>query len=373
MDENKLVPFFLILVAVIIINLLQYKFLYKEYQIDPLDFPHYYENDLKIYPSINVEYCKKYKLDRTSILKLNGYEKDITVVAQLTFDRISRLSSLQNRWNSYISTVLFLRTSVPLDEFKPEEIIERINFSFPNLILGNNIHFHFVVAHQDLPRYPLNELRNISWKYVTTKKIFILDIDFIPSKNFMVELNQLPKRIMTRLEKKYLVLVFSAWDYACTDLLKEDTCDRVSPTLSDHDSQRSTNITKWIGTNQAYQVEYSLYYEPYFISSVDIPKYDELFTIGHDKTQHTYELAAAGYEFWVMPKAYVAHIPHPPEVSHSLLNKYYSYDMAWTQWTKFVRRIYKNYQGFNMYCLGEQTMNHGNPFIRAIRKFICYL
>lgn len=373
MGENGLVQFFLILAGVLILNSLQYNFLYKEYQIDPQDFPHYYENELKIYPSINSEFCKKYNLNRTPLLKGRGYEKDITVVAQLTFDRITRLFSLQNRWSSYISTVLFLRSDVPLEDFKPEEIIERIKFSHPNLILGDNIDFHFVIAHKDLSRYPLNELRNISWKYVKTQKIFILDIDFIPDKDFIEHLNKVPERIFKRLEKKLLVLCISAWDFACLNSDNENTCERLGPTLSNHDSQKASNVTRWISSEEPYQVEYELYYEPYFIAHVDIPRYDELFTIGHDKTEHTYELAAAGYEFWIMPHGYIGHIPHPKEISHSLLNKYYSYDGAWSAWTKFVRRIYRNYNGFNLYCLGEQTMNHGNPFIRAIRKFICYL
>jgi hypothetical protein len=363
--------FALTCLIIMTVNFIHYTQLQLQPVINPEDFRHYFQGPLKIYPDVSGEYRGTNGIVPQNTL-VHKIEEDITAIAMLTPDRLSRLASLARRWSGPISFVLYLKTEHSVAMYSPKSILDRLHRKFPFIFERQNMQMHVVVAAHSYKKFPMNELRNISWKYVKTPLIFILDVDFIPSKNLNIQLSRISPEIWGRLRRKYLVLVVPAWDYGCTDGYNEETCELVSPTLGNHDSQRASDVSRWLSAEEAYQVQYSMYYEPYFIASVDIPIYDESFTIGHDKTEHTYELVANGYEFWILPKAYIAHIPHPPSVAHSLNNDYYDYDLAWSQWIKFVRRIYRS-TGYHFYCDGEQLVNHGNPFIRLIRKFICFI
>lgn len=370
MEEYR-INFLICFVLIVVVNLIQYRFILTPSEYAKENFDYYLQGDMKIYPDVSNQYRIAENIAPQEF-SAHFIESDITAIAMLTPDRLSRLASLARRWSGPISFVLFLRTYKQPHVWTPSDILARISKKFPFIFTRVNIHMHIVLVHNSFNRFPMNELRNIAWKFVKTPKIFILDVDFIPSADIHKELLKVKPELWIMIKERKAALVISAWDYGCVDGYDEETCEVYGPMLGNHDSQLASNMTKWVRATDPYPVEYRMYYEPYFIASSEIPKYDELFTIGHDKTEHTYELVASGIQFWVLPRAYIAHIPHPPSVSHSLSNDYYSYDGAWSQWIKFVRRVYRQY-GYHRYCDGIQKVPHGNPFIRLIRPYICYL
>ena len=54
-------------------------------------------------------------------------------------------------------------------------------------------------------------------------------------------------------------------------------------------------------------------FEPYVVVRRDVVAYDERFLgFGWNKVSHAMELHAQGYQFDVLPNAYVVHSPHAP-------------------------------------------------------------
>jgi len=84
-------------------------------------------------------------------------------------------------------------------------------------------------------------------------------------------------------------------------------------------------------------------YEPYvLLDKRQSPWYDELFVgYGNDKTSYTYELVAAGFDFYVAPNSFIFHLDHglPSWRQYSS----YHWMLPWTRWATFVRRVRKQY------------------------------
>lgn len=61
------------------------------------------------------------------------------------------------------------------------------------------------------------------------------------------------------------------------------------------------------------QVSWEPDYEPYIVARRDIHQYDNRFVgFGWNKVAHIMELEAKGTEFWVLPDAFIVHMPHAP-------------------------------------------------------------
>jgi len=79
----------------------------------------------------------------------------------------------------------------------------------------------------------------------------------------------------------------------------------------------ATNFAKWHSASAPYPVQYEDGFEPYMIASRTwLPRYDDAFTgYGMNKVSHVYAVAAAGGEFVVMPRHFVAAHEHPKSSS----------------------------------------------------------
>jgi len=78
-----------------------------------------------------------------------------------------------------------------------------------------------------------------------------------------------------------------------------------------------TNYPRWYKSKYAYEIPYTLYFEPYYIARLGKeypPRYDERFVnFGINKAQQAFELKAAGYSFTVLPDVFVIDIAQPKE------------------------------------------------------------
>lgn len=92
-----------------------------------------------------------------------------------------------------------------------------------------------------------------------------------------------------------------------------------------------TNYAKWRISTQPYKVDWNHDFEPYIVVSRDIPKFDQRFVgFGWNKVSHIMELDVLGYQYYVLPNAFMIHMPHAP-----------SFDIAKFRSSSIYRRCLK--------------------------------
>jgi hypothetical protein len=136
--------------------------------------------------------------------------------------------------------------------------------------------------------------------------------------------------------------------FHCIQNKLKHSCKKGAPLLSDNVSQFPINITRWRESSSTYKIDYYLHFEPYVIVSYDSPRYSEIFNIGNDKTSHIYEIFANKYEFHVIPKLFISHIPHD-NVGTAVQSNKFSYFIANINWILFDIRI-RDKLKFYYYC-----------------------
>lgn len=105
---------------------------------------------------------------------------DITLVTQISFERMDRLASQIKRFQKGdISASIFIQIEMFKNKFQSNIYLinEYMVENFPEL---KNINIHLVLGMD----YKINTLRNIAIQYSKTDMIFIVDGDIIPEKNF---------------------------------------------------------------------------------------------------------------------------------------------------------------------------------------------
>eukprot|EP00055_Hartaetosiga_balthica_P009510 m.38020 g.38020 ORF g.38020 m.38020 type:complete len:264 (+) comp6772_c0_seq3:1412-2203(+) len=82
-------------------------------------------------------------------------------------------------------------------------------------------------------------------------------------------------------------------------------------------SHFATNYEKWAKASTPYSIHYMDMFEPYVIVPKNgMPRFDESFVgYGMNKISFAMELYAGGFEFVVVPDAWVIHLPHIPSKS----------------------------------------------------------
>ena len=103
-----------------------------------------------------------------------------------------------------------------------------------------------------------------------------------------------------------------------------------------------------LSSEKLYEVSFSNEFEPYYIAKMSIPLFNSSFVDrGGNFAQQTYEMAAGGYRFFVLPKVFlldIPHIPHdkgagiPPSTSQSATNGSLSKPLNIFQKRKIPRR-----------------------------------
>ncbi|VDP67041.1 unnamed protein product [Echinostoma caproni] len=175
----------------------------------------------------------------------------VTLISQMSYQRLHRLEQLVSTWSGPISIALYLteQEAYNLSIFVAEsEILSR----------RRNIGYHVMFVEGSM--YPINQLRNLALLYARTDFVFHLDVDFIPSANL-------------------------------------------------HDVLQNLIKQRWS------KVQWSADYEPYVVVHRDAPKFDARFVgFGWNKASYIMSLDATGYRMFVLPDVFVLHLPHSPSV-----------------------------------------------------------
>ena len=301
----------------------------------------------------------------------------VSIVTQLSIDRIDRLQLLCSAWASSNEICCEVVAAV-LDEDRSKDAIKPSHNSsiaalkrLEDYVRHNmsNCKLHTIlVARSDNKvgvLYPINQLRNIALKATLSEFIFLLDVDCIPTTGILHELIGTPERLTT--------LRRLCWDECaavvipCFEFIKplsESQLHRHNYSVKDIYSgmidKNNTTVQRFMGNrfprghrasnysqleqiwterlNQIqthtskegdtycypptfYKVEYEEGYEPYILlPRVYACMYDEVFSgYGRNKTLQLYHLHRMGVQYYCCGNAAVIHIDHAPSVDRQLL------------------------------------------------------
>uniref|UniRef100_T1JEW5 Glycosyltransferase-like protein LARGE1 n=1 Tax=Strigamia maritima TaxID=126957 RepID=T1JEW5_STRMM len=238
---------------------------------------------------------------------------DVTLVAQLSMDRMQMVEALCKHWDGPISFALYMSDA---------EAQQFLSYALNSDILKTRKNVGYHVVYKDGQFYPVNFLRNVALQQVNTPYVFLADIDFLP----MYELYEYLKKSISLLsmessKKALIVPAFETQRYRLTfprskaDLLSMLDMGTLF-TFRYHvwtKGHAPTNYAKWRTATTPYKVRWDTDFEPYVLVRRDVPEYDRRFVgFGWNKVSHIMELDALGYEFIVLPNAFIIHMPHAP-------------------------------------------------------------
>ncbi|XP_054362820.1 xylosyl- and glucuronyltransferase LARGE1 isoform X4 [Mirounga angustirostris] len=251
---------------------------------------------------------------------------DVTLVAQLSMDRLQMLEAICKHWEGPISLALYL------SDAEAQQFLRYAQGS-EVLMSRHNVAYHIVYKEGQF--YPVNLLRNVAMKHVGTPYMFLSDIDFLPMYGLYEYLRKSVIQLdLANTKKAMIVPAFETLRYRLS--FPKSKAELLSMldmgtlfTFRYHvwtKGHAPTNFAKWRTATTPYRVEWEADFEPYVVVRRDCPEYDRRFVgFGWNKVAHIMELDAQEYEFIVLPNAYMIHMPHAPsfDITKFRSNKQY--------------------------------------------------
>lgn len=250
--------------------------------------------------------------------ELEPTDYDVTLVVHLSLDRLRVFDQLASHWPGPISAAIYL------SELETNLLLTSIQDSSNLYPARKNIGYHLVFRDNGF-NYPINRLRNIALNNAITPYVFLSDVDFLPSTNLYGYLKDTIENMVKGgerdpLSKRGLVVpAFENLQYkfdfpaSKADLLTQLNLGSVS-IFRDQiwpRGQAPTNYAKWKASTKLYKAEWKPEYEPFIVTSRNVSRFDERFVgFGWNKVENFMKLAASGYEFLVLPEAFVIHKFH---------------------------------------------------------------
>lgn len=236
---------------------------------------------------------------------------DVTMVTQITTEpmRLTRLKKNILRWPGPVAVALYVKSGLG---YRDPAIFQLVRFLKEHQ--RTNVHFVVYDGHQDGYHYPTNILRNIAISQVITEFYILLDVDFIISSTAYKNLMNNPEELeLTRTQKTVLILPAFKSKSKNFNPKNKLQAKKKSSVFVPFKFHTQTNFTRWWNTEEPYNVQWDGkgYFEPYFVTHRDAPKYDERFVgRGCNKIAHVWELWLRGYTFRIMPHDFLFHLPH---------------------------------------------------------------
>lgn len=269
--------------------------------------------------------CSDYREEVHTIRRTHpyfvGYEytptgdNDVTLVAQLSMDRLQILEALCLHWEGPLSISLYATDS------EAQYIVQYLQRSE---ILKHSRKLGLHIVYKDGTLYPVNYLRNVALDNVKTPYVLLSDADFLPMPGLYHYLQE-AIRVLGMLED-HRALVVPAFETLRYRLEFPENKAQLLQLLAKGDvftfryhewpqGHAPTNYDHWKTTDMPYKVNWAPDYEPYVVVSKSVTRYDTRFTgFGWNKVSHIMGLNAQGYEFVVLPDAFMIHMPHAPSL-----------------------------------------------------------
>ncbi|KAK7066106.1 Beta-1,4-glucuronyltransferase 1 [Halocaridina rubra] len=278
----------------------------------------------------------------------------LTVVTQSSLGQLHHLPYLAEQWQGPISVAVFAlsgEVQAVVQAFNlmrkcHKSIKENVTFSliFP---LNSPTSPHITPTASATPcdklfsdispgnydfkgvQYPNNLLRNIAKKAATTELLLVLDMDMVPSQGLheaFLKYARVTNIFGENLGEDKTVWVLPAYEIkedseipkTKLELLKMRDKGTARPFYQELclKCQKYTDYPTWEKNAKAkpgqidtlYEVLWQDPWEPFYISRLSIPSYDERFRqYGFNRISQVCELHVAGYQFMVLDSAFVVH------------------------------------------------------------------
>lgn len=251
---------------------------------------------------------------------------DVTLVAQLSMDRLQMLEAICKHWEGPISLALYMSDA---------EAQQFLRYAQASEVLKNRKNVGYHVVYKEGQFYPVNLVRNVALKNANTPYVFLTDVDFLPMYGLYDYLRRSVVQMdMSNSKKALLVPAFETLRYRLS--FPKSKAELLSMldmgtlyTFRYHvwpKGHAPTNYAKWRTATTPYKVEWEPDFEPYVVVKRDCPQYDQRFVgFGWNKVSHIIELDAQEYDLMVLPNAFMIHMPHAPSFDISKFRSSPSY------------------------------------------------
>jgi len=251
-------------------------------------------------------------------------DNDVTMVTQLSVDRLHMLDALCKLWTGPLSISLYASDADLVH-------LEHLVSSSPILRKYKKLALHIVFKQGKY--YPVNVLRNVALNASTTPYVFFSDIDFLPSAN-LYEYAREAVRVLGNNRSALIVPAFESLQYRVK--LPANKSELISMLDRNElftfryyvwkEGHAPTNYDHWRAAHRPYKVSWAENFEPYIIVHKNVSSYDRRFIgFGWNKVSHIMELSYQGYSFIVLPEAYMIHLPHAPSADVAAFRQSKSY------------------------------------------------
>jgi glycosyltransferase-like protein LARGE len=201
----------------------------------------------------------------------------------------------------------------------------------------------------------------VALENAVTDFALMLDADFIPSPNTHNDiLHQLTKFDLKHNKVAFVVPAFER-EIANNETVTIQDLPLTKEALTKVKGKRGklfifhrsyyrghgpTRYRKWYQTNTSFRVKYRMLYEPYLVvyrAADNFPRfYEPLAGFGRNKQSWVEELAAAQYEFHVLPDSFLIHINH--HHGRYLLGSRMVNEEVYSTYLQFQRDVAERYQ-----------------------------
>ncbi|KFW03942.1 Glycosyltransferase-like LARGE2, partial [Eurypyga helias] len=238
---------------------------------------------------------------------------DVTLVAQLSMDRLQMLEAICKHWAGPISLALYMSDA---------EAQQFLRYAQASEVLSARRNVAYHIVYKEGQFYPINLLRNVALANTQTPYVFLTDIDFLPMYGLYDYLrNSIQQLELPQRKAALIVPAFETLHYRLT--FPKSKAELLSMldmgslyTFRYHvwpKGHAPTDYAKWRTATMPYRVAWQPDFEPYVVVRRDCPKYDQRFVgFGWNKVSHIMELDAQEYELLVLPNAFMIHMPHAP-------------------------------------------------------------
>ena len=239
---------------------------------------------------------------------------DVTLVNHLDYDRLHMVERSLTNWNGPVSL------AIQVSESQVQGVVDYVLGS-KVLRERRNISYHLLFKIG--PSYPINALRELGHRFVTTPYTFYGDIDYVSSWDMYETIKQDLMAVGNNIMSK-TVIVIPAFETDTKDFeVPQSKSDVVKLILQDkmrqfhvnyfRQGQGATNYKKWNTAAEPYKIKWRNWYEPYCLLSTSVFTFEPLFVARfHDKSSHNVELHMAGFQFLVLHNCFIIHLPHKP-------------------------------------------------------------
>ena len=261
----------------------------------------------------------------------------------MTLERLYLVEVASKHWDGPMSL------AIQVTDSQVQQVIDFVSQS-ELLSQRKNIAYHLLFKIS--PSYPINPLRILGHKFVTTPYVFFNDIDFIPSYGLYDNLKDIISNI-NGMNKTALVVPAFETDNPEVNYpkIRQEMIDMIqrSQVWQFHKhwppGHAPTDYRRWARntTTAPYTVTWKQSYEPYIAAKTSVVPFDPRFVSRCDnKISHNEELHMDGYHFIVVHNGFLIHMPHPLS-DRSILYPNNCYVNRYNEWKKEKQEQYRRH------------------------------